>query len=329
MQKTQPLARPAPSLAVVGPLNLAGALLLACLLTALVAIGSGLAVRVLPDWRPGYLTAACFLVAVEAALVRYRMQLGRHFELGALRYLAAELFALVALMRAVSLLSRGPVDLAATVEGWVRAPLSSLDGAFLSCLAVGALVALLARAGMGELAALEPRATPRPRETGIAADTLRAAEEGRESEALGFIASRLGWGAVLALLALTAQMVDLDRFGVPAPALSPAVGLAGVVYLTCGVLLYSRARLGLLRARWQREETAVEPGCCGAGARAARRWCCWWPRRGCCCPVATATAWWMWCGRGCWPCWASPACWRSSSGRWPWGCSASPSPSPL
>jgi hypothetical protein len=112
---------------------------------------------------------------------------------------------------------------------------------------------------MRELAALEPRATPGPRETGIAADTLRAAEEGRESEALGYIASRLGWGAVLALLALTAQMVDLRRLGAPAPVLAPAAGLAGVVYLICGMLLYSRARLGLLRARWQRDEATVAP----------------------------------------------------------------------
>lgn len=260
MQKTQPLVRTAPPEVVAGPpLNIVGALLLACLLTALVAIGSGLAARVYPTWRPGYLTAACFLVAVEAALVRYRMRLGRHFELGALRYLAAELFALVVLMRIVALFGAGPTDLAARIEEWVRSPLSSIDGVFMICLAVGALVALLARRGMRELEVLEPRTTARPPETGIAADTLRAAEEGREGQALGYIASRLGWGAVLALLALTAQMVDLSRLGAPGLVLSPAAALAGVVYLICGVLLYSQARLGLLRARWQRDETTVAP----------------------------------------------------------------------
>jgi hypothetical protein len=236
-----------------------GALLLAGLLTALVAIISGLVVRFLPAWHAGYLTAACFLVALEAALVRYRMLSGRHLELGSLRYLAAELFALAALMRAVAVLGQGLVTLPQSLELWVRYPLEALDTPFIICLAVGVVVALLARGGMRELAALEPGPGGRPPEVGIAADTLRAEAENRAGEALRYIASRLGWGALIALVALTAQMIDPRELGAPALPPAPLSPLAGIMYLICAVLLYSRARLGLLRSRWQRDDATVEP----------------------------------------------------------------------
>lgn len=263
MQKSSPLARPALSLLAVPPLNLTGALLVAGLLSALVGIFSGLLVRFVPAWRPAYLIVACFVVAIEAALVRYRMLQRRHFEIGALRYLAAELFALAVGMRAVALLSLGPANLMATAQAWVRSPFAALDAVFLGCFFLGLLVAVITRAAMHELGMLDLR-SPGPRaEFQIDADFYRAELDARERVAVSRIAAWTGWGGAAALAALAAQAVDVTRLTGPALALPPAVALAGCLYLVCAVLLYSRARLGLLSARWHRDEVAVEPAIAG------------------------------------------------------------------
>lgn len=264
MEHSRPLARPAPPPAPPPPLNLAGTLLLAGLTTALVAVGAGLVARFAPGWRPGFITAACLLVAVEAALVRYRMLSGRHLEVGALRYLAAEIFSLAVLMRAAASLGLGLDAAPGQAARWLRAPLDALDGAFLACFVVGLAVAAVVRGGLRGLAALEPRG-PAPQERGLEADFFRAGEERGERAALGRIAAGLGWGAVLALLALTLQVVSFERLGGPTLPLAPAPAVGGVVYLICAVLLYSRARLGLLRAGWVRDGASVD-------AAVARRW---------------------------------------------------------
>jgi hypothetical protein len=258
MAQTAPPLSAAP---LAPPRNLAAALLLAALLAALVAIWSGLVARAVPAWRPAYLPAACLLVAVEAALVRYRMLRGRHLEAGALPYLAAELFALAVLMRAVATLSLGAAGLPGGLERYVRSPLAAVDGPFVGCLAAGLAVALLVRAGLGLLARLDPR--PPAQETGLAAEVFRAAEERDEREALGRLAAGLGWGGALALVGLVGQVVDVGRLAAPPLPLPAASALAGVAYLICAVLLYSWGRLGLLRSRWARDEAAVEPAVAG------------------------------------------------------------------
>jgi hypothetical protein len=266
MQQSQPMARPAPppapSPAPPPPFNPAGALLLAGLTTALVAIGGGLFARFTPAWRPDFVTAACLLVAVEAALVRYRMLSGRHLEAGALRYLAAEFFALAVLMRVAASLSLGVESIRAQAALWLRDPLAALDPPFATCFALGLAVALIVRGGLRGLAVLEARG-PAPAERGLDADFFRADLDQRERQALGRIAAGLGWGAVLALLALTVQSLSFERLGAPALPLAPAAAVGGVAYLVCAVLLYSRARLGLMRARWTRDGAAVDPAVAG------------------------------------------------------------------
>jgi hypothetical protein len=258
MEKIAPLARPEAPSAPPPPFNLAGSLLLACLVTALVAIGGGLLARFQPLWRPGFLTAACFLVAVEASLVRYRMLRGQHLEVGALSYLAAELFSLAVLMRAAASLGAGLDSAPEQLALWVRSPLDALDTPFLLCFALGAAVALVVRGGLRELAELDPRHDVLWGGKGLEADFYRAETEQRERESLTRIGAGLAWGAVAALVALTGQVLSFERLGAPPLPLAPASGLAGIAYLVCGVLLYSRARLGLLRSRWQRDDALIE-----------------------------------------------------------------------
>lgn len=259
MDETQPTAARA---AAAPPLNLAGMLLLATMATALVALVSGAAVRALPFWRPAYLVAACFIVAVEAALVRYRMREGRHLSVGALPYLAAELFALVVLMRVVASLSMGGAALPA-LEGWLRSPLSAIDLPFVVCLLAGLACAVVVRMGLFELELLEPPGGPIMTEHALDAEILRARAEAEERDSLGRLANGAAWGGVLALLALAAQLIDLRPWGGAAGHLPPILGLAGVVYLGCGALLYSRARLLVLRARWERDGATIEPAVIG------------------------------------------------------------------
>lgn len=264
MQKTQPIAGQAAPAGAAPPLNLAGTILLAALTTALVALASGVVVRLLPWWRPAYLVAACFLVAVEAALVRYRMREGRHLSVGAVPYLAAELFALVALTRAVASLSVGPAA-APDLELWLRSPLAAIDIPFVSCLLAGLACAVVVRLGLGELANIEPPMGPIRTEHALDAEIFRARAESDERDAVARLASGLGWGGALALVAIVIQLADLRPWGGSAGSLPPAMALAGMVYLGAGVLLYSRARLSQLQARWRRDDAPTEPG-------VARRW---------------------------------------------------------
>ncbi len=266
MQKTQPMAGPAAAPAAPAPpFNLAGTILLAAMATAMVALFEGVAARVYPQWGPGPLAAACFLVSVEAALVRYRMREGRHVNVGSLPYLAAELFAVVVLMRVVATLSLGLAALPAQAELWLRSPLSAIDPPFIGCLVIGLACAVWVRLGLRELSSLEAQAAPFKTEYALDAEIFRAHAEADERDAVSRLATGITWGGLLVIVALVAQLADLRAWGGTAGALPPTLGLAGIVYLACGVLLYSRARLSLLRARWRRDEATVEP-------LVARRW---------------------------------------------------------
>lgn len=259
MQNTQPITGPAAApIGVEPPFNLVGTLLLATLITALAAVLAGAVVRVYPGWQPIYLVAACFLVSVEAALVRYRMREGRHISAGALPYLSAELFTLVVLMRVVASLGVGLAALPELVEGWVRSPLSALDIPFICCLLAGLACAVFMRLGLYELANLEPPIAAIKTEYALDAEFFRAGAEADERESVDRLGSSIAWGGILVLLGLVARLADLRSWGGAAGSLPPALGMAGVVYLAAGALLYSRARAGLLQSRWRRDEATVE-----------------------------------------------------------------------
>ncbi|MBX0327011.1 DUF4129 domain-containing protein [Oscillochloris sp. ZM17-4] len=241
-------------------LNLPAALLLAALFASLTLVLSGVLVRALPGWRPGYIVAASFVVAVEAALIRYRMRRDRDLIASGLSYMAAELFALAVLMRAVASLSQGLAGLPAMGQLWLRSPLAALDDIFFVFLAAGLAVGLLVRWAMIELDELEPRGESRPSDSTIDTDVFRSAAEGRQIQSLSRLSAGLAWGGVIILVGLVAQVVNVSRIGGPPLALSASSGAAGMIYLLCAMTLYSRARLGLLRARWHLDGSEVEPG---------------------------------------------------------------------
>ena len=66
--------------------------------------------------------------------------------------------------------------------------------------------------------------------------------------------------AVLLLVALGIESVDLERITNPSLPVSRLSAVAAVVYFMSGFLLYSHARLALLRARWQLDGANVAEG---------------------------------------------------------------------
>lgn len=241
-------------------LNLSAVLLLAMLFASLTAVLAGVVARALPGWNRWYMVASSFVVAIEAALVRYRMRRDRDIIISAVRYLAAEIFALAVLMRAVASLSWGLAAIPPVARAWLRSPLSALDDPFFACFGVGLAVGLLVRWAMIDLDHLEPRGESRPPDSTIDTDMFRSIVGERQRLALSRISAGLAWGGVAVLVGLAAQVVDLRTLGGPALALSPASGVAGMIYLLAAITLYSRARLGLLRARWHLDGSEIDPG---------------------------------------------------------------------
>lgn len=261
MHRLQPLRGPVVSPeAPAQPLQPIPAFLLAALVTALTAVVSGLVVRFIPAWRPGYLIAAIFLVAVEAALVQYRMLRGQHLEVGALRYLAAELFLLFMLMRIVVTLSLGLESLSAQFEVWLRSPLMAFDNVFMICVLLGLWCALIVRLGLSTLAEIAPRPVAPATDDSLESAFFRADVSAQQKRAFSRLSTALAWGGGIALLALVGQVANFERFGGPSLMLRPFFGLAGIGYLMCALLLYSRARLMLMQSRWQNDGAAVDPG---------------------------------------------------------------------
>jgi hypothetical protein len=233
--------------------------LLIGLMTTLTAVLSGLFVRFVPTWQPGYLVMAVALVAGEAALVRYRMLRGQHLAAGALRYVGAELFLLAVLMRIVATLGQGLAQFAEIAERWLASPLLALDTAFLICLLVGILVAILVRTGLSTLAEMAPRPIAPATDDSLESAFFRADLGNQQKLAFTRLSTLLAWGGGLTLLALIGQVANFSQFGGQSRALAPAVALAGVGYLICAVLLYSRARLTFMQARWQNDGAHVDP----------------------------------------------------------------------
>ncbi len=246
--------------AAAPPFQPMAALLLTGLVTTLVAVVSGLVVRFVPTWRPGYLVAAILLVTSEAALVRYRMLRGQHVEVGALRYLAAELFLLGVLMRFVATFSQGLADLPASIERWLRSPLMAFDNVFLLCVFIGLACAMIVRLGLITLAEIAPRSIAPATDESLESAFFRADLGAQQKQAFNRLSTALAWGGGLALLALIGQVANVERFGGPSRILTPAFGMAGIGYLICALLLYSRARLTLMRSRWQNDGATVDPG---------------------------------------------------------------------
>jgi hypothetical protein len=138
-------------------LNRQGILLNAIMLAGLSAATAGAVGRFAPAWRPGYLVAACFLIALEAGLVHAVARAERMWTSEMLRYIVPELVVMLALMRASATLSSTTTPLMADVRHWLYDPLSIFDTLFLVYIVAGLLVGVLAHLGMRDLAELAPQ----------------------------------------------------------------------------------------------------------------------------------------------------------------------------
>jgi hypothetical protein len=265
MRNEQVINHEAGSPPVSNTVNLFGVLLVALMLASLVAVGAGLSQRLFPDLRPGALIGACFLIALEVGIVHYTAQRDRTWLLERFHFIVAEAMVLLVLMRIVATLTLGLETLGADLQRWLLSPLATLDRTFFVCLLVALIVIWLARDMIQSLHALAPQ--PFEQQTGDDNLSRTAASSLNQERGVNFqrIKSYFVGGGVAMLFAIALQVVDVKRLAAPPLAMSPLTALAGLVYLACGFLLYSQARLSLLQARWRQDGALVD-------ARIARIW---------------------------------------------------------
>jgi hypothetical protein len=238
-------------------LNRQGILLNAIMLTGLSAAVAGAVGRFAPTWRPGYVVAACFLVALEAGLVHAVARAERMWTGEMLRYIVPELTVMLALMRAAATLSSSTVALAADVRRWLYDPLSIFDTLFVVYIFAGVLVGVLAHVGMRDLAELAPQPFERSTTDDEGSRRHAVVVAADRAQALRRISSRFVGGGVLLLLALGLEAVNIERIAGPSRAISWLSATGALLYLACGCLLYSQARLALLQARWRLDGVTV------------------------------------------------------------------------
>jgi hypothetical protein len=238
-------------------LNRQGILLNAIMLAGLSAAAAGAVGRFAPNWRPGYLVAACFLIALEAGLVHAVARAERMWTGEMLRYIVPELTVMLAVMRVAATLSDSTATVAADLRRWLYDPLSIFDTLFIVYILVGLLVGVLAHVGMRDLAELAPQ--PFERSIGDDEGSRRhaVAIAADRVQALRRISSRFVGGGVLLLLGLGLEAVNIERLAGPSRPISWLSAAGALLYLACGCLLYSQARLALLQARWRLDGVTV------------------------------------------------------------------------
>jgi hypothetical protein len=245
--------------------NLIGSLLITALLVSLLAALFGAVQRFLPAWRASELLVALGLVAIEATYVQHVARRERMWLSEGMRYMVVELVALLVLMRLVTLAEYSPTELLNWARGLLVWPLSFFDIPYLAYVGIGLIVGVLGHAFAQDLDELAPREFE-----GASVDVdgnrkLLAQVGGDRLAALGRLSGRFVGGGFLLLLALALQTVNVRDLGAPGLPLRPGAALAATAYFACGFLLYSQARLALLRSRWRLDGIEVS-------AQISRRW---------------------------------------------------------
>jgi hypothetical protein len=235
--------------------NFRSAVLVALMLAALVAAAAGAIQRMVPGWQPLFLVAVCFLIGLEAGIVHYVARSQRLTLTELMRYLAPELFVMAVVMRVIASLGVAEEPLAASLTRWLYDPLAVFDAAFGAHMVAGLLIGALAHLAMRDLSALAPL----PRLSGDEYRRLEALVAIDRSLALGRIGSRFVLGGALLLLALAGETVNPTVIGGPPQPLAPLSVVASLVYVVSGFVLYSRARLMVLQAKWTQEGAHVAP----------------------------------------------------------------------
>ena len=235
------------------------------MITALIAVLAGALRRFLPAWQPGYLIAACGLVALEASIVHRTIWYERMWSAEMARYLVPELTVMLVLMRVAATLSIGTRTLAVDARRWLFDPLSIFDPVLIVYLLAGLLTGVFAHMSMRDLTELEPQPFEGPGKNDDDSKRSAALAAADRALALGRINGRFVGGGALLLCALGLEAVNIERIADPGLPISTMSAVGAVAYLVSGCLLYSQARLAMLQSRWKLEGVEVAPG-------VARRW---------------------------------------------------------
>lgn len=240
-------------------LNRQGVLLTTLMLTAFSATAAGAIRRFAPAWQPGYLIGACFLICLEAGFIHHIFRVERMWLAERARYLVPEIAVMVALMRVATTLSVGGATLGADLRSWLYDPLSIFDAPFLGFIIAGLVTGGLMHASMRDLGELAPQPYEGPElhESGSKRHMVVAAQD--RAAALQRISGRFVGGGVLLLCSLGLEAVNIARIAGPSRPISGLSAGSALLYLASGFLLYSQARLALLRARWQLDGAQVAP----------------------------------------------------------------------
>jgi Domain of unknown function (DUF4129) len=238
-------------------LNRQGLLLNAFMLAALVAVLAGPIHRFTPTWQPIYLIGASFLVAIEAGLVHHAFRREHMWLDELLRYVTPELFVMLILMRVATTLGAGIVTLGDDARRWLYDPLSIFDISYCLAILAGLLVGLLTHAAMRDLFELGPRASEKAGADADENQFLITMNNRDRSAAIARISSRFVFGGAFLLLALGIEAVNIQRVTGPSLQISLLSAIGALIYLISGFVLYSQARLTLLRSRWNLEGAKV------------------------------------------------------------------------
>jgi hypothetical protein len=238
-------------------LNRQGLILNAFMLTALLAVLAGPIHRFSPTWQPIYLVGAAFLIAIEAGLVHHAFRREHMWIDELLRYILPEIFVMLIVMRVATTLGVGVATLSADAVRWLYDPLSIFDIPFIFAIFAGFLVGALTHAAMRDLFELEPRASEAPSAAPDENQFVAAMNNRDRTIALRRISGRFVFGGVFLLLALGIEAVNVQRVTGPSLPISWLSAVAALVYLISGFVLYSQARLTLLRTRWNMEGATV------------------------------------------------------------------------
>ncbi|HMP41257.1 MAG TPA: DUF4129 domain-containing protein [Roseiflexaceae bacterium] len=234
-----------------------GAILTALILTAFTTVLFSAVHRFAPFWQQEPLIIICLIVALEAGFVHYVTRQERLSAGEFVRYLVPEILILAVLSRIAATISLAPVDLGVLLRSWLFDPLSILDGIFLGCFVVGLFVGLMTHLMMRDLHDLMPvpgENAPSSLEGHRRYAAVIAADR---AEALARIGRRFGMGGILLLIALAAEVANIEEISGPSLRVSLNSTIGTIAYLLCGFLLYSQARLVVLQTRWEHEGAHV------------------------------------------------------------------------
>ena len=235
-----------------------GVLLSTAALVCLATVVGGTVQRFAPAWQPAPLIVAIGLIALEAGVVHHVYRRERMWTNELVRYLVPELLIMTVIMRVAASLSLGGASVVPSLQRWLYDPLSIFDLPFVLALIVGLLVAVQAHTLMQALRTLEPQEFE---QATLSGESLRLSQiiAHDRAEALRQLSSAFVGGGVIVLLALGLETVNTSQILASGRAISTLSALGALFYLVSGFLLYSQARLALLRTRWRLDGATVSP----------------------------------------------------------------------